>query len=1012
MQKHFFIFLKRGLLIAYAFLSSMFLFASSTISEAQMENPTTQKMTATGTVQDETGEIVIGAAIVVQGTTNGSVTDFNGNFRIDNVEIGSRLIVKFMGYKDAVVVWNGTPIMVTVATDALGLDEVVVVGYGATKKESLTGALQNIKSDKLKDITTPSVENMLNGKVAGVYVAPGSGQPGSSGAIIIRGKSTINGSTSPLWVIDGVIVGSSPGALNPSDIDNMTILKDAASTAIYGSQGANGVIVVTTKRAKDGKISVDISAKLGATTLNNGNLSMMNGEELYDYYRSFNNQEMIVFPRWNEQLRNSNFNWWKEATHIGLAQDWNVSISGGSERSRSIFTVGYYGEDGAIQGYLYDRFNARFRNEYTPIRWLTIKPAFYGSMTNVDNRQRSVTSIYANLPWDNPYNEDGSLVPHRSSQWVNSNSTNYLYDLQWNKEATKTYELSGNLDFEVKITDWLTFYSVNSYRINSFSYNSYSDPQSNSAIGVKGRIEERRNETVRRYTNQLLHVNKLFGDHSLSAKVGYEFNDYTYANILAIGTGFVPGFNVLDATALPERVGGSKNEWAVQSMLMDAHYSYKNRYLAQLLLRRDGASNFGSNAQYGNFFSISGGWNINREAWFEADWVDNLKLRASYGSVGNRPTVLYPQYDLYAIGKSESYNGISGALISQIGNKNMTWEKTLTTGIGADFSMLNNRVRATVDWYNKNTSNLLYPVPISGLTGVTSVWQNVGELRNRGVEITVGGDIIRNKNWTWSVDVNIGSNKNTIISLYTGRDQIIASDGTGIAGTAQRLWKPGLDADTWYLREWAGVNVETGAPEWYKYTTNADGTISKEKTSNYAQATETTVGSFNPDFFGGLNTELTWKNLSLQAVFGFSVGGTIYNYSRSEYDSDGAYSDRNQMNLHKGWSRWQKPGDIATHPVASYNNSSNSNKVSSRYLEKGDYLKLRSLTLAYDFELKSKAIRNLRLSFAAENLFTITPYSGVDPEIPASTTSVVLGTTSSSVYPSTRKFMLGIGFTF
>ncbi|MGL4853049.1 MAG: SusC/RagA family TonB-linked outer membrane protein [Phocaeicola sp.] len=976
-----------------------------------MENSIQQQKAAKGIVKDESGEIVIGAAIVVQGTTHGSITDFDGNFSIENVEIGSKLIVKYMGYKDAVVVWNGTPLVVTLATDALGLDEVVVVGYGVTKKESLTGAMQNIKSDKLKDITTPSVENMLNGKVAGVYVAPGSGQPGSGGAVVIRGKSTINGSTSPLWVIDGVIVGSSPGALNPSDIDNMTILKDAASTAIYGSQGANGVIVVTTKRAKDGQVTVNVSAKVGVTTLNNGNLSMMNGEELYDYYRSFNNQEMIVFPRWNEQLRNSNFNWWDEATHTGFAQDYNLSISGGNEKSRSLFTAGYYGEDGAVQGYLYDRFNVRFRNEYTPIKGFTIKPAFYGSMTNVDNRQRSVTSMYSNLPWDSPYNEDGSLVPHRSPQWVNSNSTNYLYDLQWNKGTSKSYELSGNLDFEVKITDWLTFHSVNSYRINAYSYNYYTDPQSDSGAGVNGRIEEQRSESVRRYTNQLLHFNKMFGEHSLNAKVGYEFNDYTYSNVRAIGTGFVPGFNVLDVTALPEKVGGGKSEWAVQSMLMDVHYSYKNRYLAQLLLRRDGASNFGTNAQYGNFFSVSAGWNINREDWFKADWVDNLKIRASYGSVGNRPSALYPQYDLYAIGMSASYNGVPGALISQIGNKDMTWEKTLTTGIGVDFSMLNNRVRATIDWYNKNTSNLLYAVPVSGLTGVTSVWQNVGELRNRGIEVTVGGDIIRNKDWTWSMDLNIGSNKNTILSLYEGMDQIIASDGTGMAGTAQRLWKPGMDADTWYLREWAGVNTETGAPEWYKYTTNTDGSVTQEKTSNYAQATETTVGSSNPDFFGGLNTGLTWKNLSLDAVFGFSVGGTIYNYSRSEYDSDGAYTDRNQMNLQNGWSRWENPGDVATHPVASYNNSSNSNKVSSRYLEKGDYFKLRSLTLAYDFELKSKMIRNLRLSLAAENLFVITDYSGVDPEIPASSGSV-LGTTTASVYPSTRKFMLGANFTF
>lgn len=512
----------------------------------------------------------------------------------------------------------------------------------------------------------------------------------------------------------------------------------------------------------------------------------------------------------------------------------------------------------------------------------------------------------------------------------------------------------------------------------------------------------------RRYTNQLLRFNKLFGKHSVSALAAYEFNDYWGKSISATGTGFVPGFEVLDVTAIPEAVGGNISEWAVQSYLFNANYAYDDKYLAQVSFRRDGASNFGDNAKYGNFFSISGGWNVHREDWFSADWVNALKLRASYGSVGNRPGSLYPQYDLYSV--SSSYNGIPGALISQIGNKDLTWEKTYTTGIGLDATLFD-RIYLTLDLYNKNTSNLLYAVPVSGLTGVTSIWRNVGELNNKGIELTLGGDIIKNKDWNWNVTLNLGTNSNEVKQLYGDKAQIIISDGSGIAGTADKLLRPGLDSDSFYLREWAGVNPENGAPQWYKSVTDANGKVTREVTSKYAEADQVICGASTPDFFGAISTSLKYKSFDLNANFGYSVGGKIYNYSRSEYDSDGAYTDRNQMKLMDGWSRWTKPGDIATHPLPSYNNSSNSNKVSSRFLENGDFLKLRSLALGYNWALPQYSISNLRAFVSGENLFCITKYSGVDPEIPASGSSVI-GTAGPSVYPSVRKIMFGINVTF
>lgn len=960
-----------------------------------------------------TGEPVIGVNVLVKGTTNGTITDIDGKYEL-NAPAGAILQISFIGYKTVEIAATTSEQTIKLHEDTETLDEVVVVGYGVQKKESLTGAMSTLKENRLKDVTTPTVENMLNGKVSGVYVAPGSGQPGSNGAVQIRGRATLSGSTSPLWVIDGVIVGEDPGVLNPSDIENMTILKDAASTAIYGSQGANGVIIVTTKMGKSEKMKINASVKLGVSTMTNGKMEVMNGAELYDYYASFPNQEDIKFSRWNPELRNANFDWGELASQAGFTQDYNISLSGGNEKMSSYFSLGYYSEEGTVKGYKYDRYSFRYRSNYKPFSWLTIKPNISGSMKNTDDSQYDYTAKYTMFPWDSPYDEDGNLVPDRYSGWVDSSDLNYLNSISYgNHTARKTYEFSGNFDFDIKITDWLTFTSVNNYRWTGYFQSTYTDPRTDSASGVQGRVEEEQTNNIQRYTNQYLTFNKMFGKHSVQALLAYEFMDTSAKVINAKGTGIVSGFEVLDATATPEEVGGNLTEWAKQSVFAKANYTYDNRYLAEVSLRRDGASNFGDDKKYGNFFSISAGWNINREKWFKADWVDVLKLRASYGSVGNIPYSKYPQYGLYSV--SSNYNGIPAILISQVGNKDLTWEQTYTAGVGIDANFFNNRLRFVFDYYNKYTSNILYQVPVSGLTGITSRWQNVGEMHNSGIEITIGGDIIRTKDWLWSLDLNMGYNKNKLEKLY-GDDpnmMIIGGGGndTSIAGAAEKVLKVGYSTDRYYLREWAGVDPKNGAPLWYKN----DG--SGETTSNYSEAKQVMTEATSPKLFGGFNTSLTWKNIDLNASFGFSLGGKIYNYSRQEYDSDGAYTDRNQMKLIDGWSRWEKEGDIATHPAASYGNKSNSNKASTRYLEDGDYLKLRSLSIGYNLDLSKYYIQNMRIYFTAENVFTLTGFSGIDPEVPAyydETTGTYksIGTAGANLYPSTRKFMFGINLTF
>lgn len=1010
--------LKVGMLVCASILAANAAYANYPTSN-ELLTVTQQTGKIKGTIIDsKTGEPVIGASVKVKGTKLAAVTDLNGEFEL-NTHANATLQISYVGFKETEVkASNGMKI--SLEEDTESLEEVVVVGYGTQKKESLTGAMANIKGEKLKDITSATVENMLNGKVSGVYVAPGSGRPGSTGAIIIRGQTSINGATAPLWVVDGVIVGNSAGDLNPDDIETMTVLKDAASTAIYGSEGANGVVVVTTKQAKHEKMSISLSAKAGLSTLNRGNLEMMDGAEFYDYYKSFQNVESVNFPRWNEDLRNSNFDWFKLAKKTGSTQDYNLTLNGGSQNIQSMFTLGYFKEEGAVKGYDMNRYSTRIKVVYKPYEWLTIKPNISGSRTNDKDKQYSVGAMYSMMPWDSPYDENGNLVPNYYAGWVNSKATNYLNDLAAGDYSTSTtYDLSGGLDFDIQIAPWLTFSSVNNYSYYNSQTHGYYDPKSSSGEGVNGRTTEYNYVSTRRYTNQLLRFKKSWGKHNVNALLAYEFNDYEMKYTDVYATGFISGFEDFMTAAKPEMANGYRTAWAKQSYFTQWRYDYDSRYYGELSLRRDGRSNFGSNNRYGNFFSVSGAWNINNESWFKADWVDQLKLRAAFGSVGNVPTSLYPSYSLYSVGAT--YNENPGALISQIGNKDLTWEKTYTTGVGVDASFWQNRLHATLDYYIKNTSNILYQVPVTGLVGVTSIWKNIGKMRNTGIELTVGGDIIRTKDLTWNVTANISHNSNELRDLYKQRDAngnyvvkpVLISDGTSIAGTAQRILEIGEPVDTYYMKEWAGVNPEDGKPQWYMDDANGN----KVVTDSYSKASYYKCGKASPDVYGSFSTSLFYKNFDLQANFGYSLGGQIYSYYRQEFDSDGAYAgDRNQMKLQKGWSRWEKPGDIATHPRAMYNNQDKGNLASSRYLESSDYLKLRSLTLGYNFDLKKYGIQTLRLSVSGENLFTITDYSGVDPELPAGTNDKgVLSVTSTggtSVYPAVRKFMLGVNLTF
>ncbi|MDR1938008.1 MAG: TonB-dependent receptor [Tannerellaceae bacterium] len=968
----------------------------------------------TGTVVDTKGEPLIGAAVREKGTTNGVVTDLAGRYTITTA--GPDAVVSFssLGYvTQEINVAGKQQIDVVMEEDVTEINEVIVVAYGTQKKSSVTGSIATLKADQLTTVTTPNVNAMLQGKVAGVQVLNVSGKPGNTSnevaQIRIRGKGSLGSALDPLWVIDGVVSGI--GAyLNPNEIATISVLKDAAATALYGSRATNGVIIVTTKMGNQGENRVEISAKTGVAQQDLGKFRLMNSQELYDYTTSMGSLEAAGLDGWlTEDLLKHNTDWFGIATQNALSQNYTVSYTTGKEKTRSFLMADYYTEEGTVKGYDYTRYSLRSNNDYRVNDKLTIKTKFSGSFYKNFSQQHDERAAMLYLPWDVPYNEDGTTRTGKEADWHGRDASNYLYNLPYEWSRGKAFGVTANVGFDYKFTDWLIFESNNNIGYRYTLDESYTDPNALGANEYGGSISAKNGFYTTRYTNQLLRFLKTFnGKHDISAFLGYEFSDSRSETNESTGRGIPSGSEILGVAANPYEVKGGINEWAVQSAFFNANYTYNNRYMAQFSYRLDGSSRFGKNNRYGSFFTFGAGWAIHEESFLQdISWINRMKLRASYGSIGNVPDSNYGYLSVYSIGTQ--YNGIPSAFPSRLGNPNLSWEKCYETNIALE-TRLFDRLNVEIEWYNKNTSDLLYNVQLSSVTGYSTQWQNVGAVLNRGVEITLSPDIVRTKDFTWTADLNIGVNKGVVKELYEGNTQIMGGDMS-----AQKIREEGTAIDTWYVREWAGVDVYTGVPLWYIYNKDADGNFdgTRTLTSDYSKATRINKGTSNPKFSGGLITSASYKNFTLSAGFSFVYGNMIHNGARQFYDNDGAYPTFNSMKLKDGWVRWKQPGDIATHPQPIAGGNHDSSKPSSRYLEDGSFLKMNNLSLTYSLpsQLLSKAnIKGLDITLSGEKLFTVTKFSGPDPEVGAGVDNGNLG--EGMYYPTPRRFSLGLNLTF
>lgn len=948
----------------------------------------------TGKVTDaKTGEALPGVTISVEGTSTGAVTDGNGAFVINAPSANVTLVCSYVGYIQQKIRLEGrTSVNIKLEPDTKKLDEVVVMGYTTTTVKNLTGAAQVVNAAKLKDVTANSMDKMLQGKVSGVFVGSTSGDPSAAPSIRIRGNGTLTAGNAPLIVVDGII----GGLPNPSDIESVTVLKDAAATTLYGARAANGVMVITTKRGKAGKSQTTFRTNIGAAQLNTGHFKLMNGAQLFDL-------QQAAGANMDPSIRNLNTDWQKLAFHTASNQNYELSTSGGSEKTKFYLGGNYYKEDGILRGTGLERFSGRLNLDHSINDKFRISANFAASQQNDhDNSGGSLYQYYTNNPWDKPYDANGKPInPLNAPVWYNRDLSSFIYDQQYNYDTRKRQTLEGLFKLEYDITKWLSFSSTNRAESYHFREEYNGDVRTSAGGDDLGNLYQSYIDSAAYISSNLLKARyTIKKDHHIDGLLGAEFQTVNYQFGSATGKGILPGRDVLNAAATPKSIQGQKIDRAFNSYFVQANYNYAYKYYFTSSFRRDGSSRFGYENQYGNFYAFGASWAASEEAFIKnIEQISNLKVRLSYGTTGNANIDDYLAIGAYAA--TAQYNGLPSIYPKTLDVPNLSWEKSYNANLGIDLGLWN-RLNLTVELYQKDNKDLLFNVPLPANAGYPFIPTNIGKVRNKGIEIAINSDNLIGK-FKWSTDFNIGFNKNRILDLYGNQTQIIDPASGYFA------LQTGQDMRTFYMRKWLGVDPANGKPLWEQVTTDpATGKVTRTATSNYNNATLQNVGSASPKFFGGIRNTFGYKNFQLSAFFTFVSGNKVYNSTRELMDNDGAYAQYNLMQLDKGWSRWEKPGDNATHPKYTLNGNNNSHKPSSRFLEDGSYLRLRNVNLSYSLPqdwLQRMKIGSARISIGGDNLWTLTRFSGIDPEVDDRGINYMK-------YPIARKWFAGLEINF
>lgn len=943
----------------------------------------------------EDSQPVIGATIVA-GPTKGTTTSYDGTYSIV-VEQGTKLSYQYLGY--ATVEWvTPTGISeithdVTLESDSQAVDEVVVVAYGTRKKGTIAGSVSTVKSEKLESVPAAGFDQALQGQSPGLMVLSNSGEPSKAATFQIRGTNSINSGTAPLFILDGVPISSADfNAISPSDIESVSVLKDASSSSIYGARAANGVVVITTKRGTTmDAAKVTFRTQLGISQLAHGNWELMNTPERI----AFEKEIGLDAGQNYDILSQTNVNWLDVVFNDrALLQSYDLSVSRATDKMNYYVSGSFYDQDGIAQGSTFRRYNIRANADVRASKWLRLGT---NTMTVYEEVQQAEDGEYAlyspisasrfMLPYWNPYREDGTVASESDGSWKGTGQ-NPLEWMENNRQINKKYKVLTTVFAEITPIEDLTIRSQFGADFTNSTAFMQSMPSyaPNNGSGAAGRAAYNTlNLTV---TNTITYRTTVADKHSLNFLIGQEGVDYRYEGFQVITQGQTNDFlTTLSSGSRASTWSDATDAYSFLSFFARGEYSYDNRYYADFSVRTDASSRFGKSGRWAAFWSVGLMWNAKRESFLEgAEWLSNAQLAFSTGTSGNSSI---PNYDHMAlVSGGANYNDNVGIYPIQSGNEELGWEKLWTTNVALHLGFWN-RLNLDIEFYNKLTTDMLMSVPVSYADkGEGFRWDNIGAMVNRGVEIQLNADVIRTRNFTWNISANVSYNKNKITELYNGLNEY------ELSSTSTKL-VVGHSVGEFYVNRYAGVNPANGDALWL--------TKSGDITTEFSEGDKVMIGkSYIAPWQGGFGTSLEWKGLSLSAQFSWVADRWMFNNDRFFEESNGLYSAYNQSRRLL-YDRWREPGDITDIPRYGV-----TPQMDSRFLENASFLRLKNLMLGYSLPTsvlrKSKFFTAARIYIQAQNLLTFTPFTGLDPE---SSSNVY-----QAQYPMSRQYSLGIDLTF
>ncbi|KAA6341746.1 TonB-dependent receptor SusC [termite gut metagenome] len=1001
-----------------------------------------QRVTGTITVA-ENGTPVDFATVTVKGTKNFVTTGTNGSYTITVSGDNGILVFNSFGMKPKeIVVGKQTVINVVLESDVFNIDEIIVVAYGTAKKGTFTGAASVVKQDVIKDAPELSFQNALNGKVSGLQVSSSTGQAGATPSIRVRGTGSMNASNEPLYVIDGVpVVSGSVGqlndqfytsinnamnSLNPADIESITVLKDAAASALYGSRAANGVILIQTKRGKSGKTKVDFRASFGfSSSFATDNYERANSEQqlemeyelfwnAHKYDLNKTDQESSVYAlgqlnnRFNKhgyiflapdntvnsltvtgERAGTEFDWEDALFRTATYQTYDVAISGTTDATNYYTSLSYTNEDGRSVLNNYERISGRLN--------LTQK---------IGKRFESTTNISVSKSEQKGFNDSYNtgtnyFMQSRNLLWPIYHPTNYqdgtpwtarfgslTYNFEYYKNTwdngSNTLRLSAIETLTATILPELKFKTTLSFDNSHTKDFLYYSPENYSSTTTNGKIDNYNTNISKVVSSSTIDFNKEFATNQrITILAGFEAEENQTDYQRASGSN-MPN-SQLKVVSVAGKLDAAGYEWGhnMLSFLSRLEYTYKDIYYASGSYRRDGSSKLGINTRWGDFWSVAGSWRITGEEFMQSiEWLSNLRLRASYGVNGTLPSPNYGHLSLTSYSNSK-YMINPGGILSSIPNPNLSWETNNTTNVAVEFGLFNNKINGIVEFFNRDSKNLLQDVPISKTTGLSTTLSNIGEMNNKGVEIELNGNILTVGDFNWDMGLTASFIKSKITDLYEGNDIVWY---TPFDTRGKYIYREGYSPLSFYGLEWAGVDRETGKNLWYlNNDSQSDLAINgKSTTYDYTKASEIIIGTADPDLYGGFNSSFRWKNFSLDLNFIYKSGGNTYDFSSGRSVADDGYFWERIRSKDYYENRWTPENKDAKYPMIIGLDLNDVLQQSSRHLHDADFLRLKSATLAYVLPknlVKKTSISNARIYFNGTNLLTWAAYGIYDPEV-------------------------------